>query len=154
MACVTCGGVDGTIAPCACGYHIHEKCLARRQFTHAGRPDEKACSKCGQAFPNWQDNIMSRQYPMEDMATLEVMHDNRRAKVVAMNGAEGRDAFRKQIQRIFKFERMPQLVMRCVVPGTSVVHTFNGWETFDVAIFCAAVAEQKGINLLKEIRVS
>ena len=151
MSCVTCGGFEDTIAPCACGYRIHPKCLARRQFTHAGQPGEKSCEECGAAFPTWQDNIMSRQYDLEDMATLEVSHNNRRVKVMAINGVEGRDAFRKQCQRLFKFTRSPELVMRCVVPGTNETRTFRGWETFDVAIFCASVAEQKGVNLMKEI---
>ena len=151
MSCVDCGGAEETIAPCLCGFRIHSRCLARRQFTHAGESGEKRCEVCGTSFPMWQDNIMSRQYGVEDMATLEVSHRNKSVKVMAMNGTEGRDAFRKQCQRLFKFERPPELFMRCMVPGTSETRTFKGWEAFDVAIFCASVAEQKGINLMKEL---
>lgn len=153
MNCKFCGDDEDTITPCKCGYQAHSKCLAQYQFVHAGKPSERRCPKCSTPYPHWQDNIMSRQYEMEDMAILEVKYKGKLAKIIAMNGAEGQDAFCKQIKRIFKFEKQPELSMKCKIPGTNKTHQFRGWEAFDVAIFCAAVAQKKGTNLIEEILV-
>ena len=155
MQCTQCGTTDQHVnRVCKCERFYHAKCLARYQFTVAGTIREVMCLDCKQQYPLWGDNLVSCVHDDTNVAMLQVVCKGKKQVFAVRSGADGRDKFKRQLQRTYALKHEPTIDIRCTVPGTKQKINFTGWDAFEAAVYCASLAQKRQTGGVDQVLVA
>ncbi|KAK9815649.1 hypothetical protein WJX72_007431 [[Myrmecia] bisecta] len=106
----------------------------------AGKREEKACRFCHSTLPDWRQahQALPRAPPI-----MTVTHDGTMHLLTVRPGEEGKAEFQANIRGIFGLQNLGDvmsLTFGCRAPGSGEDFTLEGWEAFDAAVHCAAIA--------------
>ncbi|KIY96035.1 hypothetical protein MNEG_11925, partial [Monoraphidium neglectum] len=82
--------------PCACPRPVHAQCLARWQLQQAGRPEERRCRFCGDAYGDWREALSAGPGLLPATPVMAVNVRGRVHKLRVHSGPEGKELFRRQ----------------------------------------------------------